>query len=515
MPGPCLTPSDIWARAITGTQPSRQRTDLLRQLATKPAQVNVVSNARCLAEGTDVPSLDAVAFVDPRYSQVDIIQAVGRAIRRHPAKKTGKIIIPVPVSSTSAHNEIDRTEFHAVYKILRALRWQDERLAEQLDDEQAKSAAGGRATLPSCVTIDTSLMPADLVPRFLDQLRPIVLEETAESWESWLRYLRDWVAENGAEALTRRLSGMPRNLRRWASKQRALGKRGRLTAGRRAILEAVAGWTWDADDSAWIQCYRATEEFHADHGRLPSNRGDLHDGLKVGSWLMKQRAAARDGLLGEERLNLLSKLPEFSSNQRDDKFWRAHAAYLAWSTTKSEVDLIRGPRTGESVQGVDLVQWVDNMRGRRRAKTAKGTDIPQWQLDALAKLPGWAWASVDAQRRADEFNLKVETVREYCQHHDVTARDITVRKVWLDKPIGRWITLGAATGPKCPRSVAVRWSHCRNGAGKRTPTTGRRVWRPWPTSGDVAATSPRPLRRRANRARRNWAYGSVTTRIAL
>jgi hypothetical protein len=282
-------------------------------------------------------------------------------------------------------------------------------------------------------------MPAELVPRFLDQLRPIVLEETAESWESWLRYLRDWVAENGAETLTRRLSGMPRNLRRWASKQRALGKRGQLTADRRAILEAVAGWTWDADDSAWAQCYRATEEFHAEHGRLPSNREDLHDGLKVGSWLMKQRAAARDGRLGEERLNLLSKLPGFSPTQRDDKFWRAHAAYLAWSTTKSEADLIRGPKTGESVQGVDLAQWVDNMRGRRRAKTARGTDIPQWQLDALAKLPGWAWSSVDTRRRADEFKRKVETVREYCRHHNVTARDITGQTIWLDEPIGRWI----------------------------------------------------------------------------
>ena len=55
----------------------------------------VLSNARCLSEGVDVPSLDGVAFIDPKHSPIDIVQAVGRAIRKSDEKTKGTIIIPV------------------------------------------------------------------------------------------------------------------------------------------------------------------------------------------------------------------------------------------------------------------------------------------------------------------------------------------------------------------------------------------------------------------------------------
>jgi predicted helicase len=55
----------------------------------------LLANARCLAEGVDVPTLDGVAFIDPRRSEVDIVQAVGRAIRKTDDKTVGTVIIPV------------------------------------------------------------------------------------------------------------------------------------------------------------------------------------------------------------------------------------------------------------------------------------------------------------------------------------------------------------------------------------------------------------------------------------
>ena len=90
----------------------------------------ILSNARCLSEGVDVPTLDAVLFLSPRKSQVDVIQAVGRVMRRAEGKDFGYIILPVAVPAGMApeHALDDNTRFQVVWQVLKALRAHDERL---------------------------------------------------------------------------------------------------------------------------------------------------------------------------------------------------------------------------------------------------------------------------------------------------------------------------------------------------------------------------------------------------
>ena len=83
----------------------------------------VLTNARCLTEGVDVPTLDGVAFIDPRRSQVDIVQAVGRAIRKAEDKTLGTIVIPVLVDEDADPEEaLESSEFDRVWQVVRALR---------------------------------------------------------------------------------------------------------------------------------------------------------------------------------------------------------------------------------------------------------------------------------------------------------------------------------------------------------------------------------------------------------
>ena len=90
----------------------------------------ILSNARCLSEGVDVPTLDAVLFLSPRKSQVDVIQAVGRVMRRAEGKDFGYIILPVAVPAGMAPERAldDNARFQVVWQVLKALRAHDERL---------------------------------------------------------------------------------------------------------------------------------------------------------------------------------------------------------------------------------------------------------------------------------------------------------------------------------------------------------------------------------------------------
>ncbi len=125
----------VEAKHIDGSMDSLERAQKLQWLQTDaidPKECRVVCNVRCLAEGVDVPALDAVIFFNARASQVDVVQSVGRIMRnfrrgKPGEKKFGYIIIPVVVTpGTKPEELLDKTDFSAVWQILTALRSHDE-----------------------------------------------------------------------------------------------------------------------------------------------------------------------------------------------------------------------------------------------------------------------------------------------------------------------------------------------------------------------------------------------------
>jgi predicted helicase len=92
-------------------------------------ECRILSNARCLTEGIDIPELDAILFLNPRKSEVDIIQAVGRVMRKAEGKKYGYIILPIGVPSITDPKEVldNNDAYQVVWKVLQALRAHDER----------------------------------------------------------------------------------------------------------------------------------------------------------------------------------------------------------------------------------------------------------------------------------------------------------------------------------------------------------------------------------------------------
>jgi len=94
----------------------------------------ILSNARCLTEGVDVPSLDAALFMNPRRSQIDVVQAVGRVMRKSTGKKYGYVILPVviPVGEDVETGLNQNQVYGVVWEVLRALRAHDDRLTNQI-----------------------------------------------------------------------------------------------------------------------------------------------------------------------------------------------------------------------------------------------------------------------------------------------------------------------------------------------------------------------------------------------
>ncbi|MBZ7951834.1 DEAD/DEAH box helicase [Campylobacter sp. RM9939] len=126
---------DISIDHIDGTMNSNVRLNKLNNLnSPKENTCNILSNARCLSEGIDVPALDSVVFFDGRNSMVDIIQSVGRVMRKAPNKKIGYIILPLALSANELSNldeAIKNTNFLNIWNILKALRSHDDTLVDE------------------------------------------------------------------------------------------------------------------------------------------------------------------------------------------------------------------------------------------------------------------------------------------------------------------------------------------------------------------------------------------------
>jgi predicted helicase len=202
------------AEHVDGTMNVLQRNDLLDWLKaeTDPEDnvCRILTNARCLSEGVDVPALDAVIFLNSRDSQVDVVQSVGRVMRKAEGKDYGYIILPIAVSADKTPEQAlnDNTKYKVVWEVLRALRAHDERFEakiEQIDlngrsDDQLQiidvrpywegegSENGGDAdaTQPP---MDWSALGAD----WREAIYAKIVDKVGERdyWENWAKNVAD------------------------------------------------------------------------------------------------------------------------------------------------------------------------------------------------------------------------------------------------------------------------------------------------------------------------------------
>ena len=136
---------------VSGKTPTGTRAKEIDQFSKAPR--SLITNARCLTEGVDVPNIDAVLFADPRRSLVDIVQAVGRALRPSPSKKFGYVIVPVVHEKNAKPDDIFESDsFKEVLTTIRALGSQDDRIIEYFRAISQGKPQGNRRSFEGVLT---------------------------------------------------------------------------------------------------------------------------------------------------------------------------------------------------------------------------------------------------------------------------------------------------------------------------------------------------------------------------
>ena len=381
---------------VKGKMNASEKDEKLEKLKTaNEKDCFILSNSRCLSEGVDVPDLDGVAFIDPKHSPTDIVQAVGRAIRKSDNKTKGTIVIPIFLGDIDNLDEqILATKFSTVWNVILALKSQDDELLETIDDLRIQL---GRRKITKITSKGLKKiyfdLPENINPKFYESIYTILVENTSDDWLDMYGKLEEYASIN-------KHSSPPKShpiLGGWVSKQRVLRKS--ISKRRKDLLNKLPLWVWTVYESKWFEKYNLVLDFVRDngHSRVPQET------KIIGRWVHNQRT--RKELLKKknpERYELINNLPGWAWNASDAKFLDKFELLKEYALRQDPPN--PNPPAREPIIG----EWVSNLRSvklrleENRLRKGEENILTEERIKLFASLPGkFLWRIRAKQNRTE------------------------------------------------------------------------------------------------------------------
>jgi len=410
---------NIWTDFVSGLMSSDKRNKKLKLLKDlSHGDRGLLSNARCLSEGIDVPSLDGVAFVDPKGSQVDIIQAVGRAIRLSEKKTFGTIFLPVFIKDEDdAEISIHSSNFNPVWNVLNSLKSHDDVLSNDLD--QLRTNLGrrhGSGTIKGIPKVIVDL-PRTVDESFAESLKTILIEKTTESWNFWCGLLEYFVDEEGHSRVHQHFKtegGF--KLGGWVASQRK--NKDSLSKEKIGRLNDL-GFIWDPLETDWEEGYSHLEKFYETNGHSRVPRQKTGDGFLFGRWVQRQRSI-KDSL-SKERIDRLNDLG-FIWDPLEDDWEEGYSRLKRFCEVKGHARVPHNQKNGDEFL---LGRWVQRQRKRKNS-------LDKEKIGRLNDL-GFIWDPFETDW-VESFS-RLEKFYEKNGHSSVPARHKTEDGFTL----GNWV----------------------------------------------------------------------------
>ncbi|MEI7457178.1 MAG: Helicase associated domain protein, partial [Nitrosomonadales bacterium] len=422
---------DFTTLHVSGEMPTSRREDNMK--AFRQADKAVISNARCLTEGVDVPAVDMVAFISPRKSKVDIVQATGRAMRKSPGKQFGYVMVPLFVEQAadeSIEEALQRTGFDDIWDLLGAMREQDEVLTDiirQMREDKGRTGGYNESRFSERVEV---LGPDVSLETIRESITAECIESLGASWDSWFGLLKAFVEREGHAFVPTGYGVEDKySLGQWVSDQRKLRSKGKISLERKMRLESLPRWVWSVSDERWEEGFRYFREFvnYEGHCRISSSYRTV-DGYRLGQWVGVQRQK-KANLSDIRKSQLESAVGWLWAN----KFVGEKKPWDEWVNLLKEFAAREGhclvPGNYQTSDGARLGLWVSNQRANRENLSGERKVI-------LEKVDSWVW-DVNAAQWELKLRQLIEFVNreKHCQiSQDYQTSDGVKLGQWVGAP---------------------------------------------------------------------------------
>ena len=373
MPDESRPDGELLTNHVSGAMPTNERNRNLQALGNiTDDQRYILSNARCLSEGVDVPALDGVAFIDPRNSEIDIVQAVGRVIRLSKGKAIGSIVIPVFIEDHEDPDEVlNSSPFKKVWAVVNALRSHDEALGQELDEFRREIGKNDTVGASDKIIFD---LPTTITHHFENALAAKTITSTTSPWEFWFGLLENYKKEFGdCLVLADYITSSNFQLGNWVGTQRFT--KTQLTPERIERLDAL-GFVWDAREHKWEEAFQELVAYKNEFSDcLVSGNYISPSGLKLGNWVSIQRLNNKQSEITAERMQRLNSIG-FVWDAMNEKWEQGYQELLSYKKDNGDCLVPQGYITAS---GYPLGNWVSSRRQNKNQLTLEKVKL----LDAL------------------------------------------------------------------------------------------------------------------------------------
>ena len=357
---------------VNGTMSSGTRSNILKEF--ERVDIGIISNARCLTEGVNIPAVDMVAFIDPKKSLIDIVQATGRAMRKADWKQNGYIFIPVFLDEDADPEEIiNNSDFGTVWEVLQAMLDQDKRLqgiVSQMRILQGKGEEGSQAWKDAMAEYATKIEFYDLPikidkTRFIEKLNTRIVEIIGRQWDFWygltLKYKDEFGSPNAIGIYNTR-EGFP--LGRWQDTQKGNYKKGILSPDRIERLEKI-GFTWEIHEEKFEKGFEETLLYkkRTDNPNAPTIYKTA-EGYQLGIWQSHQRKNYKAGKLSLGRIERLEEIG-FTWEKFEELFEKGFQETLLYKNSTGKPNALAIYKTPN---GFHLGNWQSTQRTKCKKK---------------------------------------------------------------------------------------------------------------------------------------------------
>jgi superfamily II DNA or RNA helicase len=430
MPQDEVLSGDFTSTTISSSMPTDKRRSILDVLKNiDETKSCLVTNARCLTEGIDVPTLDAVVFVDPKSSQVDIIQAVGRAIRLGGVGKThGTIVVPIFIPQGKKElASFDATNYKKIGDVLNALRAHDQEFGEEIDKLRGElGRRGSIERMPDKLIWD---LPTNVKSDFAEHIQAESIALASNTWEFMFGLLERYQEEFGHARPSTKVDYAGYPMGDWIVRQRQIYRSGDMTSDRIKKFESLgSSWTWDPVADDWDAKLIELRNYVKTYGtsRISTKSGPH---LQLGRWVMKIRTAYNQGSLDPEKTSIFESISSDWTWDPMEEDWDEKLELLI----KYQ---LREGHTSVPVahieSGKKLGLWVFAQRGYYAGIRDRGS-MPDGRKAKLEAIPTWSWNPTD-----DEFDSKFEYLLKYIAL--TGSSRVPIGYILDDFPLGKWIS---------------------------------------------------------------------------
>ncbi|WP_445785030.1 Helicase associated domain protein [Sphingorhabdus sp.] len=411
-----------------GEQKSFERKQILN--AFRDAPKALITNARCLTEGIDIPAVDMVAFVDPRSSRVDIAQAAGRAMRkpRNSDKTVGYVVVPLFVErdqGETIEEALERTNYVDVIAVLNAMREQDDELTDII--QQLRQASGrGEIFNPKALADKVQILGPEVSLEALQaSIYAEVIDRLGESWDEWFGLLENYISKNGNARVQIDCVYENKQLGTWCDTQRVNYKNGRLNQSRLEKLGDLLphGWVWSLENSQREQNVAAIAGYFREFGHSCIRDGYVDSqGFNLYNIVKGLRASYNAGSLQEKWVNYLERELNFKWDLQTYEFICKYVAlrrrFRRDGSYPSRAETIQ-IKSGSSVhKTLSMKSCYDSFRKSYlywqnqetySSKHAPPKRLSDREISLLEQIPNWRWNFDKTAEKLSAIRSAVET----------------------------------------------------------------------------------------------------------